>query len=53
MGMQITAGRLALLNKDAEQTVFNVEDLVDANGQAAGTRVTLKIRYKESIEEFS
>ena len=34
MGMQLTAGRLALLNKDDEQTIFNVEDLVDANGQA-------------------
>lgn len=53
MGMQITAGRLALLNKDTEQTIFKVEDLVDAEGQAAGTRVTLKIRYKGSIEEFS
>ena len=52
MGMQITAERLALLNKDFEQTSFSVEDLVDAEGQAAGTRVTLKIRYKESIEEY-
>jgi sensor histidine kinase YesM len=41
MGMQITAERLALLNKDAEQTIFSIEDLVDAEGQAAGTRVTL------------
>jgi tetratricopeptide (TPR) repeat protein len=52
MGMQITAERLALLNKDAEQTIFSVEDLVDAEGQAAGTRITLKIRYNESIEEI-
>lgn len=51
MGMQITAERLALLNKDTEQTIFNVEDLTDENGQAAGTRVTLKIRYKDSVEE--
>ncbi|MEP7375852.1 MAG: histidine kinase [Chitinophagaceae bacterium] len=53
MGMQITAGRLALLNKDAEQTTFFVEDLVDAEGRAAGTRVILKIKYRECIEEFS
>ena len=51
MGMQITAERLALLNKDIEQTIFNVEDLTDAEGQAAGTRVTVKIRYKDSVEE--
>ena len=51
MGMQITAERLALLNNDFEQTSFDVEDLVDAEGQAAGTRVTLKIRYKETIED--
>jgi tetratricopeptide (TPR) repeat protein len=52
MGMQITAGRLALLNKDTEQTTFSVEDLVDTEGHAAGTRVTLKIRYKDSVEEY-
>ncbi len=48
LGMQITAERLALFNNDGDQTIFNVEDLVDASGGAAGTRVTLKIRYKES-----
>lgn len=53
MGMQITAERLALLNKDVEQTTFNIEDLVDNEGQAAGTRVTLKIRYKETMEDIS
>ena len=52
MGMQITAERLALLNKDVEQTIFSIEDLVDDEGQAAGTRVTLKIRYKDSVEEY-
>ena len=52
MGMQITAERLALLNKDVEKTTFTVQDLVDAEGQAAGTRVTIKISYRETIEEF-
>ena len=50
MGMQITAERLALFNSDAEQTIFSVEDLVDVSGRAAGTRVTLKIRYRETSE---
>jgi LytS/YehU family sensor histidine kinase len=53
MGIQITTDRLALFNKETEQAIFSIEDLVDAEGQAAGTRVTLKIRYKESVEEYS
>ncbi len=53
MGMQITAGRLALLNHEIEQTFLHIEDLVDDKGQATGTKVTLKIRYRESIKEFS
>ncbi|MHA4843986.1 tetratricopeptide repeat-containing sensor histidine kinase [Flavitalea antarctica] len=52
MGMQITAERLALLNKDVEKTTVTVQDLVDAEGQAAGTRVTIEIRYREAITEF-
>jgi hypothetical protein len=46
--MRITAERLALFNSDAEQTIFIIEDVVDGSGQAAGTRVTLKIRYRET-----
>jgi hypothetical protein len=53
MGMQITADRLALFNNDDEQTIFSVEDLVGADGQPAGTKVTLKIRFKETLEEYS
>ena len=53
MGMQITAERLALLNNTTDQAVFEIEDLVDPEGKPAGTRVTLKIRYKETIEEVS
>jgi LytS/YehU family sensor histidine kinase len=51
MGMQITADRLALFNNDEEQTIFNIEDLVNADRQPAGTRVILKIRYKETVEK--
>ena len=53
LGMEITAGRLALLNKDIENMFLNIEDLVDEQGQATGTKVTLKIRYKESSYELS
>lgn len=45
MGLQITAQRLALL-KDKEQPghLFEIEDLYDQEGNAAGTQVVLKIR---------
>jgi sensor histidine kinase YesM len=52
MGIQITKQRLALLNHDLNDDKFYaVDDLVDENGNALGTRVTLKIRYKELGEE--
>jgi len=51
MGLKITADRLALLNKDNEQpTFFNVEDIIDNEGKPAGTRVILKMNYKNLIE---
>jgi tetratricopeptide (TPR) repeat protein len=54
MGLKITADRLALLNKDNEQpTSFNVEDIIDNEGKPAGTRVILKMNYKNLIEVTS
>ena len=48
MGLQITAGRLALLNRDSgEQTFFCIEDLKDDMGKPAGTKVILKMTYKD------
>jgi LytS/YehU family sensor histidine kinase len=46
LGMQITAGRLALLNKDIEGSFLDIEDLADEQGEAIGTRVVLKIKYR-------
>jgi LytS/YehU family sensor histidine kinase len=44
LGMKLTESRLALLNKQANwNAVVEVLDLVDARGEAAGTRVTIKI----------
>ncbi|MES1225209.1 MAG: hypothetical protein ABUT20_57535, partial [Bacteroidota bacterium] len=51
MGMKITSKRLALLNRNMEQTYFQVDDLLDKQGNAGGTRVTLKIQYKDNIKE--
>ena len=40
MDIEITAGRLAILNKsNNEMAVFNIEDLMDEQGQGCGTKV--------------
>lgn len=52
MGLKITTERLALLNKEKGlHTFYEIEDLKDENGNAAGTRIILKISFKESVEE--
>ena len=51
MGLKITTERLALLNKEKElHTFYEIEDLKDENGTAIGTKVILKISFKESVE---
>lgn len=51
MGLKITTERLSLLNnKSNQETFFTIEDLTDENGNATGTRVHLKIFYKEMME---
>ncbi|MFN2440325.1 MAG: sensor histidine kinase, partial [Chitinophagaceae bacterium] len=52
LGLKITTARLELLNQEhTKGTTFIIEDVLDENGGIAGTRVHLKICYKESIEE--
>jgi hypothetical protein len=51
MGLKITSERLSLLNNNSnEQTFFTIEDLTGENGNGTGTRVHLKINYKEMVE---
>ena len=51
MGVEITAGRLALLNKSKNETaVFNIEDLFDEDGIGCGTKVVLKMPYRNLTE---
>ncbi len=51
MGMKITVERLALLNKTIDQqSFFDIEDIKDKNGNTSGTKVELKIQYKDMIE---
>ncbi|MEX1239707.1 MAG: histidine kinase [Cyclobacteriaceae bacterium] len=52
MGLQITRDRLAKLNMESDRnTFFEVEDLYDQAGQAAGTKVVLKIRLASATLE--
>ena len=54
MGLKITTERLALLNKENNfSTFYKIEDVLNERNQVAGTRVQIKIRYKESVEEFA
>ena len=52
MGLKITTERLAILNREKGlSTFYTIEDLKDENDNAAGTRVNLKISFKESVGE--
>jgi len=54
MGLQITTERLALLNQAMKaQTFFNIEDITDEKGTAAGTRVILKMNYRDLTEAIA
>jgi sensor histidine kinase YesM len=53
MGLKITTERLALLNQENNfSTFYKLEDVLNDNGEVTGTRVQLKIRFKESVEEL-
>ena len=51
MGLHITTECLALLNKDMDDlTYFNFKDIIVYEGNAAGTRVILKMHYRNLME---
>ena len=51
MGLKITKDRLAHLNRDNdEETFFKIEDVTDADGKPAGTKVILKMNYRDLTE---
>ncbi|TMI61287.1 MAG: hypothetical protein E6H07_19845 [Bacteroidetes bacterium] len=53
MGLKITKERLSLLNQGTTGgTFYEIEDLRNEHGEISGTRVQLKIMYKESVEEM-
>ena len=53
MGLKITTERLTLLNRENDiSTFYKIEDVLNENNEVSGTKVELKIRYKESVEEY-
>jgi hypothetical protein len=53
LGLKITTERLALLNQENNfSTFYKIEDILNENNEISGTRVQLKIRHKESVEEL-
>jgi tetratricopeptide (TPR) repeat protein len=51
LGLQITKERLALLNEEfSGETFLDIEDLFDEDARASGTRVILKMNYKNLTE---
>jgi hypothetical protein len=54
MGLKITTERLALLNREKGfHTFYEIEDVKDENDIVGGTRVIIKIGYKEMAEEIA
>jgi LytS/YehU family sensor histidine kinase len=53
LGLKITAERLALLNGNkGKSTFYEINDLLNEDGIVVGTRVDLKIKYRNSVEEY-
>jgi sensor histidine kinase YesM len=53
MGLQITAQRLALLSQSEHvESFYSIEDRRDEENNILGTRVTLRIYYKEMAEQI-
>ena len=52
LGLKITAERLALLNREDHHSSYEIEDLVNENGEALGTKVIIKIMNREPVEDL-
>jgi sensor histidine kinase YesM len=50
-GLKITTERLALFNNEKTiHSFYKTDDVLDANGKIAGTKVVLNIKFKNSIQ---
>ena len=51
LGLKITNNRLALLNQSSrEDSYYEMNDIIDKNGNTGGTQVDIRIRYKNLVE---
>jgi LytS/YehU family sensor histidine kinase len=51
MGLKITNDRLALLNQGVDvDKFFQIEDVTDDDGNSLGTRVIVKMNYRDLLE---
>lgn len=51
-GLKITTERLALYNNERSvQDFYTIEDILDANGDIAGTKVVLKLKIKNPVHQ--
>jgi tetratricopeptide (TPR) repeat protein len=52
-GLKITTERLALFNNEkAVYSFYKTEDVLDSNGNIAGTMVILNIKFKSSVQQL-
>ncbi|HET9278012.1 MAG TPA: hypothetical protein VFN95_07485, partial [Flavitalea sp.] len=52
LGLKLTAERLAIFNEESGfKTSWQIQDMIDSNGEIAGTQVRLQIRHREWIQE--
>jgi len=53
LGLKITTDRLALLNENKNvETFYQLHDLVDEKDEPAGTKIEIRIKYKDQITEL-
>lgn len=53
LGLKITTERLALLNEEKGlSTIYEISDILDKDGNVAGTKVDLRIKCRDSLREF-
>ena len=53
LGLKITNNRLAILNqKSKEESFYEMNDIIDKDGNTGGTQVDISIKYKELVEEI-
>lgn len=53
LGLKITNNRLALLNqRSKEESFYEMNDIIDKNGNTGGTKVDISISFKELVESI-